>query len=164
MRIYESEVPGVGRKFELELSGDRSVVVVVHHDGRCELFDRPTPDADGEKILDLNGEQANRLGSILEGAYFETVDVDSLSVPLGEAIIEWVEIDPSSPVAGQTLAESDIRQATGASIIAIQRGQETIANPSAETEIEPGDLLVAVGTREEQAALDDLVIPDDQTA
>ena len=160
MRVYESEIPGVGRKFELELSGDRSVVVVVHHDGRCELFHREGPDADGAKILDLTDEQANKLGSILEGAYFETVDVDSLSVPLGEAILEWVEIGPSSPVAGQTLAESDIRQATGTSIIAIQRGEETIANPPAATDLEPGDLLVAVGTREEQAALDNLVDAD----
>jgi len=160
MRVYESEVPGVGRKFELELTGDASVVVVVHHDGRCELFRRDGPDADGEKILDLKGEQANRLGSILEGAYFESVDVDSLSVPLGEAIIEWVEVDADSPVAGETLETSEIRTETGTSIIAIQRGEETVANPGPETEIEPGDLLVAVGTREEQAELAAMVEGD----
>jgi TrkA domain protein len=160
MRVYESEIPGVGRKFELELAGDRSVIVVLHHDGRCELFHREGPDADGEKILDLNDEQANKLGSILEGAYFETVDVNSLSVPLGEAIIEWVEVAPESPVAGQTLAQAQIRQSTGTSVIAIQRGEETVTNPSAETELEPGDLLVAVGTREEQARLDALVNGD----
>ena len=157
MRVYESEVPGVGRKFELELTGEKSVVVVVHHDGRCELFRREGPDADGEKILDLKGEQANRLGSILEGAYFESVDVDSLSVPLGEAIIEWVEVGPESPVAGTTLEESQIRAETGTSVIAIQRGEETLSNPGSETELEPGDLLVAVGTREEQAELAALV-------
>jgi TrkA domain protein len=159
MRVYESEVPGVGRKFELELTGEKSAVVVVHHDGRCELFRRDGPDADGEKILDLKGEQANRLGSILEGAYFESVDVDSLSVPLGDAIIEWVEVVEDSPVAGKTLGESRIRTETGTSIIAIQRGEETISNPPPETELEPGDLLVAVGTREEQAQLDALVEP-----
>jgi TrkA domain protein len=157
MRVYESEVPGVGRKFELELTGGRSVVVVLHHDGRCELFRRDGPDADGEKILDLKGEQANRLGSILEGAYFESVDVDSLSVPLGDAIIEWVEVVPDSPVAGKTLGESKIRTETGTSIIAIQRGEETISNPPPETTLEPADLLVAVGTREEQAELDALI-------
>jgi TrkA domain protein len=160
MRVYESEVPGVGRKFELELTGGESVVVVVHHDGRCELFRRDGPDADGEKILDLKGEQANRLGSILEGAYFESVDVDSLSVPLGEAIIEWVEVSADSPVAGETLETSEIRTATGTSIIAIQRGEETVANPAPETKLEPGDLLVAVGTREEQAELAAMVEGD----
>jgi TrkA domain protein len=160
MRVYESEVPGVGRKFELELSGGTHVVVVVHHDGRCELFRRDGSDADGEKILDLKGEQANRLGSILEGAYFESVDVDSLSVPLGEAIIEWVEVGPGSPVAGETLQQANVRSETGVSIIAIQRGEETVANPVPETTLEPGDLLVAVGTREEQAELVALVEGD----
>lgn len=160
MRVYESEVPGVGRKFELELTGGKRAVVVVHHDGRCELFRRDGPDADGEKILDLKGEQANRLGSILEGAYFESVDVNSLSVPLGDAIIEWVEVAPDSPVAGETLGDSRIRTETGTSIIAIQRGEETISNPPPETELEPDDLLVAVGTREEQAELAALVEPE----
>jgi TrkA domain protein len=159
MRVYESEVPGVGRKFELELTGGKSAVVVVHHDGRCELFRRDGPDADGEKILDLKGEQANRLGSILEGAYFESVDVSSLSVPLGDAIIEWIEVVEDSPVAGTTLGESRIRTETGTSIIAIQRGEETISNPPPETKLEHGDLLVAVGTREEQAELAALVEP-----
>jgi TrkA domain protein len=83
--------------------------------------------------------------------------VDSLSVPLGDAIIEWVEVVDDSPVAGTTLGESRIRTETGASIIAIQRGEETVSNPPPETELEPGDLLVAVGTREEQAELDALV-------
>jgi TrkA domain protein len=69
MSIYETDIPGVGRKFELELTGDMRVVVIVHHDGRCELYHRDGPDADGEKILDLTGDQANKLGSILEGAY-----------------------------------------------------------------------------------------------
>jgi TrkA domain protein len=160
MRVYESEVPGVGRKFELELSGGRRAVVVVHHDGRCELFRRDGPDADGEKILDLKGEQANRLGSILEGAYFESVDVDALSVPLGDAIIEWVEVTPDSPVAELTLGESRIRTETGTSVIAIQRGEETVTNPSPETDLRPGDLLVVVGTREEQAELAALIAPE----
>jgi TrkA domain protein len=60
-------------------------------------------------------------------------------------------------VAGETLAESRIRSETGASIIAIQRGEETISNPAPGTELHTGDLLVAVGTREEQAELDELV-------
>jgi TrkA domain protein len=86
--------------------------------------------------------------------------VDSLSVPLGDAIIEWVEVGVDSPVAGETLGDSEIRTVTGTSIIAIQRGEETVANPTPETELEPGDLLVAVGTREEQSELAAMVNGD----
>jgi TrkA domain protein len=160
MSVYETEIPGVGRKFELELGGGRRAIVVVHHDGRCELYRRESEDADSEKILDLTGEQANRLGSILEGAYFESVDVDELTVPLGDAIIEWVEVSADSPVATKTLAETDLRNETGASIIAIQRGSETLPNPDPDLELEAGDLLVSVGTRTEQNSLLDAVRPD----
>lgn len=157
MSVYETDIPGVGRKFELELSGDARAVVVVHHDGRCELYHRGSAEADGKKILDLTGEQANKLGSILEGAYFESVDVDALTVPLGDAIIEWIEIDADSTLVGMSLRDANIRTETGASVIAVQRGEETLSNPDPEFEIEAGDLLVAIGTREQQAALKDLV-------
>jgi TrkA domain protein len=157
MNVFETEIPGVGRRFELELTGDSRVVVVVHHDGRCELFRREGPDADGEKVLDLTGDQANKLGSILEGAYFEAVDVDELSVPLGGAIIEWVELTADSPLVGGTLGESDVRSETGVTVMAIQRGEETLPNPGPETELQVGDLLVAVGTREEHAAFETFV-------
>lgn len=153
MSIYETDIPGVGRKFELELTGDMRVVVIVHHDGRCELYRRDGPDADGEKILDLTGDQANKLGSILEGAYFEAVDIDALTVPLGDAIIEWIEISEASDIAGTALGESNLRAETGVSVIAVQRGEQTVSNPDPEFEIEAGDLLVSIGTREEQAAL-----------
>ncbi|WP_435101291.1 cation:proton antiporter regulatory subunit [Halarchaeum sp. P4] len=157
MSIYETDIPGVGRRFEMELTGDTRLVVVVHHDGRCELFRREDEDADGEKILDLSSDQANKLGSILEGAYFEAVDVDELSVPLGDAIIQWVDVPEASPLADETIAESNVRNETGATIIAVQRGEETIPNPGPEFELAGGDILVAVGTREEHAALEDLV-------
>jgi len=160
MNVYETDIPGVGRRFELPLTGDASVVAVLHHDGRCELYRRDDPDADGEKILDLSGEHANTLGSILEGAYFESVDVDELTVPLGDAIIEWVEVDADSPLTGETLSTAGIREGTGVTIIAVQRGDDTIPNPEADFELAVGDLLVGVGTREEHATFADIVTPE----
>jgi TrkA domain protein len=151
MTVYETDVPGIGKKFELDLGGSARAVVLLHHDGRVEVFRRESPDADSEKVFDLTQGQANRLGSILEGAYFEAVSTEELSVPLGDAIIEWVDIDEDSAVAGRTLAESDLRNVSGVSVIAVQRGEETVPNPDAEFRIEPGDILVAIGTREQQA-------------
>ena len=153
MKVYETDIPGVGRKFELDLSGETSLVVVLHHDGRCEIFRREGPNADGEKILDLSSEEANKLGSILEGAYFESIDLDDLTVPLGDAIIEWVDVPADSRLAGMTLQECGVRKETGATIIAVQRGEETTPNPEADFEFAAGDILVAIGTREEQHEL-----------
>jgi len=157
MTVYEADIPGVGRKFELELDGDERLVVIIHHDGRRDLYRRPDPDADGEQLASLTGKRARQLGSILDGAYFQPVEMDDLGVPLGDSIIEWITVEGGSPIVDTTLGDCDVRQRTGASVIAIQRGEETYANPEPDFTIEGGDLLVAIGTREEQVALAEIV-------
>ena len=160
MTVYETEVPGVGHKFELEIDSSRRLVVVIHHDGKREVYLRPDADADSQRLFGLTGKQARQLGSILEGAYFQPIEMDDIEVPLGEAIIEWVEIAEDSEIVGQTLRNAKIRERTGVSVIAIQRGEKTLANPKADTAIEPGDILVTLGTRAEQQAFDELLHGD----
>lgn len=157
MTVYESDLPGVGRKFEFDIDDDQRLIVVVHHDGRREVFARPAPDADSRKLFDLDDRQARQFGSILEGAYFQPVEVESLAVPLGEAIIEWIQLEDESPLVGLTLGQANVRRRTGASIIAVQRGAETIANPDAQLALAVDDYLVSLGSRREQAALRTLV-------
>jgi TrkA domain protein len=164
MTVYETDIPGVGRKFEVEIGGGERAVVVIHHDGRREVFRRPDADADSEKVFDLGSQQARNLGSILEGAYFETVDTDDLTLPLGDAFLEWVDVTADCPIAGQTLGEARVRQRTGVSVVAVQRGGDTVANPDADFRVEAGDILVTIGTREEQGRLETLVDPDAEIA
>ena len=159
MTVYETDVPGVGRKFEYELGGEDRLVVLIHHDGKREVFRRPSADADGTKLFELSDKQAREFGTILEGAYFQPVDLDSVDVPLGESIIEWTDLPDDSPLAGESLREAKVRQRTGVSVIAVQRGEETVANPGSGFELEGGDILVTLGTREEQQALDQLIAP-----
>ena len=156
MTVYESDIPGVGRKYELDVEDGGRAVVLVHHDGRRELFHRPSPDEDSQKLLDLEVGEARQLAAMLQGTDFETVDVGSLAVPLGGAIIEWVEVDGASTLAGETLGDCDIRQRTGATVVAVQRGEETVPNPDRDFALAAGDVLVALGTREEHAALEAL--------
>ena len=150
MTIYEAEVPGVGHKFELELDGDERLVVIIHHDGKRDVYRRPDPDADSERLFSLSDKQARQFGSILEGAHFQPVDLDEVEVPLGDSLIEWYDIDESAPIVGETLAESNLREEIGVSVVAIQRGEATIANPEATETVRAGDTLVVLGTREEQ--------------
>jgi TrkA domain protein len=161
MTVYETEVPGVGKKFEVEIGGGERLVVLLHHDGKRELFHKPDPDSDAQRLVSLSAPLARKVGAIIQGAYFQPVETDEVEVPLGEAIIEWLDVEAASPLAGQTLAETDLRQRTGASVIAIQRDSETIPNPGPDERIEDGDILVLLGTREEQSAVEALVAPDD---
>lgn len=162
MTVYETEVPGVGRKFEVDLDGGRRFIVLLHHDGKRDLYLRPDPDADSEKLVSLSGPQARQIGSILEGAYFQPVELDEIRVPLGDEIIEWITVSADSPLSGDTLESAAIRRRTGTSVIAIQRGEDTLANPDPDTEIEPGDILIAIGARAELGDLTDLVAGDDE--
>jgi len=154
MTVYESDLPGVGRKYELE-TADGRLIVIIHHDGLREVYRRPAPDADAEKLIELSVGNARQLAAVLQGTDFETVDVHALSAPLGEAIIEWRTVTEDSPYVGQTLGEAHIRRETGVSVIAVQRGDETHPNPAADFTMAVDDILVTLGTREEQAALDD---------
>lgn len=156
MTVYETDVPGVGRKYEYELDGDDRLVVLIHHDGRREVFRRRSADADSRKLFELSDRQAREFGTLLEGAYFQPVDLETVQVPLGDELIQWHDVGPDSPLAGQSLSDCNVRQRTGTSILAVQRDGETVANPPPDFELRSGDVVVALGTRAEHQTLTDL--------
>jgi TrkA domain protein len=156
--VYESDLPGVGKKFEVDLDDDSRLVIVTHNTGKREVFRRPDPDSDSEKLFELSDTLARQIGTILEGAYFQPVRSQSIETVLGEdTLIEWVQVADGSVVAGKTLAEAGVRQRTGVSVLAVQRGDETITNPGADTEIRSGDTLIVVGSREGCRSFDEFV-------
>ena len=117
MTVYEADIPGVGHKFELELEGDERLIVIIHHDGKRDLYRRPSANEDSIQLASLTGKQARQLGSILEGAYFQPVEMDDIRVPLSESIIEWIEVENGSSIADDTLRECNVREKTGASAL-----------------------------------------------
>lgn len=60
-----------------------------------------------------------------------------------------LKIHPRSPASGKTLAGTELRTLTGVTIIAIERGKETIRNPKPQNLIKGGDVLLIIGTKEE---------------
>lgn len=68
--------------------------------------------------------------------------------------LEELQVAPASPLVGLSLRESRIKNEMGAYVLAIKRGGELLQNPSADTVLEAGDLLVAVGTPEQLARLE----------
>lgn len=67
--------------------------------------------------------------------------------------ITWIQVDHDSPLIGQTLAEANIRSRTGASVIAILRNLELIANPKSQTVFEAGDRIGLIGENESIVAI-----------
>ncbi|WP_311170466.1 cation:proton antiporter regulatory subunit [Halobellus ordinarius] len=158
MTVYESDLPGVGKKHEIDLGDGSQLVVVTHNEGRREVFLRPTPESDSEKLFELPDNLARQVGTILEGAYFQPVESDRVKTLLGgDTLLEWVEVDADSPIAGKTLGETDLRAETGASVVAIERSDEVIPSPGSETTINAGDTLVVVGSSADCAAFESRV-------
>ncbi len=62
------------------------------------------------------------------------------------------ELGATSPAVGRTLADLELRSATGATVLAIRRGDERIAIPDAHTPLEAGDILALAGTEQAIAA------------
>jgi len=56
-----------------------------------------------------------------------------------------IVIDPSSELAGKTLAGAEVRKRFGIIVVALKRGDRAIFNPGAEETIEGGDVLVVLG-------------------
>ena len=68
--------------------------------------------------------------------------------------LEELAVSARSPLAGSTLRSVNLRDRTGALVLAIRRPDGTfITNPSTEDAIEAGDVLISVGTAEQLGAL-----------
>ena len=71
-----------------------------------------------------------------------------------ELRLEEIEVAPDSPLAGITISEAHVRDRTGALILAIREpGGDFIMSPDARTQVRPGQVLIAIGTPAQLAAL-----------
>lgn len=161
MTVYETDLPGVGKKFEVEIGDGKRLVVVTHNTGKREVFLKPHEGADSEKLFELPDRLARTVGTILEGAYFQPVQSERVETLLAEGILlEWYSVDDGADIVGQTLADARIRERTGVSVIAIERGGSVVPSPQPDTVIDAGDTLVVIGSREESEEVEALVSSD----
>ena len=65
---------------------------------------------------------------------------------LGEPVP--VTVGPTSPFAGSTLSETALRGRTGATVVAISRGEDVVLVPDGHEVLEAGDVLALAGTTE----------------
>jgi CPA2 family monovalent cation:H+ antiporter-2 len=65
---------------------------------------------------------------------------------------EWVRLPEGDTVVGKSIGELQIRSSTGASIVAVVRGEEVMPNPGPEVALRAGDLVGVLGTPDQRAA------------
>jgi CPA2 family monovalent cation:H+ antiporter-2 len=74
-------------------------------------------------------------------------------------IIAWYDLPAQSALAGRLIGESGVREQTGASVVAIVRGSETIPNPGPELQLQAGDHIAVLGTDVQHMAFEKLRMP-----
>ena len=80
----------------------------------------------------------------------------SFHIPEGmenEFAMERLRLTPSSPLAGKTLQQNDIRKRYGANIVTIERGDTVIDLPGKNEILMPFDMLTVIGTEEQVSAI-----------
>ena len=144
-KATETDLPGVGVRFDLETSAGRCVGVVVHQTGRRDLvvYDERDLDRACESVV-LTEDEGHTLGELLGGnPVLEHLD-DAVH-RLEDLVISWVTVDSQSPLAGLTLAEAELRGRTGAGVVALVTESGSIPIPGGADRFEAGGTAVVVG-------------------
>jgi TrkA domain protein len=97
--------------------------------------------------------------SELLGAGRVTETVSTVRQQIEGLAIEWIDVGTTSPAIGHTIAELQLRTRTGASVVAVIRGDTTVPAPEPDLEFAPRDVVVAVGTDEGLATLRSILGP-----
>lgn len=143
----ESDLPGIGKKISCTTHSREKVVMVIHHDGKRELYimDKEGEPKAGVTLLD---EEARRLGGFLSGVMYKPKAIEELELALEGIRIDWYKIQSGSSVIGKAIGGLGIRKKTQISIIAVLRDDTFIPNPSSEYIFEEGDTCVVIGKPE----------------
>ncbi|HLF75202.1 MAG TPA: cation:proton antiporter [Anaerolineales bacterium] len=68
--------------------------------------------------------------------------------------IKWFRLPAENPLVGQTLADANLRAQTGASVVAILRDGQLMANPKSMTVFQAGDRIGLIGDQDEIEAVE----------
>ncbi|WP_433938716.1 cation:proton antiporter regulatory subunit [Paenibacillus lautus] len=157
--IRESDLPGIGKKFLIQArSGDR-LVVVIHDDGRRELyhFEDDDPEETISQIT-LEDDEARQIAGIIGGMTYKPKALETIEVTLEDLIIEWARIEPHYKCVGQSIAGLQVRQRTGANVLAIVNKKEQKINPGPDDILTAGSTLVLAGERKQIKQLKELLV------
>ncbi|MEU1277376.1 TrkA C-terminal domain-containing protein [Streptomyces sp. NPDC005805] len=149
-----TSLPGVGVRYDLETDAGQHLSVVVRPDGRRILaFHDPEDDDNCKDAAALAPHESTALAKLLTpdpvAHIHQHVEID--------LVTEHIEITKRSPYAGRTLASTQARTRTGASVVAVLRRTAAVPSPTPDFRFAIGDTLVVVGTREGVDAVAELI-------
>jgi TrkA domain protein len=145
--VEETKLPGVGVRFAFTTQAGERLGVIAHRSGKRELlvYDRDDPDACGT-VVGLGDDDARTLVDLLGGSEVTERADTAIRQSLDGVELQWVELPAGAPGIGRPISELGLRSQTGASIVGVVRGDETVISPRSDFVLAAGDIAVLVGS------------------
>jgi TrkA domain protein len=146
MDVERTELPGIGTSHAVTTARGRRIGIISHRSGRRDLviYDKEDPDTSVVSVA-LSAGEANTIAEFLGTARI-VEQLAEMQRQVAGLVTEQLVITPGSPYDGRTLGDTRARTRTGASIVAVVRGNEVIASPRPDFGLQARDLIVVVGT------------------
>lgn len=144
-RIEETQLPGVGVRYDFSARMGRRVGVIAHRSGDRELLVYSQEDPDRADVsVRLHEDESHALAELL-GATQVAEAVSALRQSIEGLTIDWMPVREGAAGAGVTIGQTELRKRTGATIVAVVRGEQTHPSPGPEFGLEVGDVAVVIG-------------------
>ena len=157
MDVTETMLPGVGMRYEFQTKKRQQLGIIVDRDGTCEIIGYRADDPDdATTLLVLAQDEAETVAEILGAPRFARKLAD-LTREIPGLHTEQVRLPATSQYVGETLGDTHCRTRTGASVVAIVRGEDIISSPGPEQVLLAGDTLVVIGTNSGVSKVRDLL-------
>lgn len=158
LEIRERDLPGVGVRYEADLSAEETVAVLIHNTGRRDLYYRDGDETvDFEHVVELTDSQARALGLLLVGAYYQPVPAQAGEVTPTDEHTKWYQVAEDAPAVGESLGDLGIGVETDAVVLAIIRRGDRTTHPSDDFVLQVDDHLVAIGDQTAHQKLGELI-------
>lgn len=145
-RIEQTNLPGVGVRYDFATEGGQRIGVIHHRTGRRELFVCPAEDPDQPiATIHLSDDDAHSLVDTLGGSQV-VESLSHLQQQIEGLAIDWLMVEPGSAYVNKSIGDARIRTRTGVSVVAVIRDDRPFPAPGPEFRLERGDTLVVVGT------------------
>lgn len=101
-----------------------------------------------DEIESFTAEIRSHSYSMLRSSSGKGATVADLKLHAPEIEVQSIRVTEKSPIAGQTLAQTQLRSRFGVTVVAIMRNSKMISNPQINEIISEGDVLLVLGSTE----------------
>ncbi|EKC6421942.1 hypothetical protein OP533_001477 [Staphylococcus pseudintermedius] len=143
-------IPGVGTKYSLITANNDIVHVILHYNGKREIY-ITDEDEDVLANIGLNETEAREIALKLMDVNHDTMEkqaFERFSLLRKQMLVDWIKVSQLSPLKGINIEEAEHRVPNGVNIVGISRGSDIIAKPESTELIHEGDILLVIGYNE----------------